>query len=75
MKKFLALRPYIKAVIISVLAAIVLDTVINFDDFRRGFDEGRGISSISHIPVRTVLSLPEHLAKFSGIIYKVVFER
>jgi len=76
MKKLIQFRPYIKTVLFSILAAFVIEAVINFDDFKRSFDQGRGIAAnISSAENRSITMLPERIARFTGVFYKVVFQK
>lgn len=75
MKTFSKYKTYFRAVLFSVLAAFVIDAAVNFDDFRRSFDEGRGkITVVANSASDSFFKVPERLAQLTGIVYHSCFD-
>lgn len=75
MKHLKKYRVYIRAVLFSMLAAFIIDAVVNFDDIRNSFDKGRGkVSILTHSTDSAFFKVPEKVAVISGVFYKVIFE-
>lgn len=75
MKTFSKYKAYLRTVLCSIAAAFIIDAAVNFDDFRRGFDEGRGkITVVAHNASDSIFKAPEKVAVLTGILYRSFFE-
>lgn len=68
-------KAYFRTVLFSVAAAFIIDAVINYDDFRRSFDTGRGkITVMAHSTSDSIFKTPEKVALITGLLYSTFFE-
>lgn len=75
MKTLSNYKAYIRAIILSAIAAFVIDGVVNFDDLKRNFDAGRGkINAVVRTTSDSVFNAPEKVALITGILYDMSFD-
>ena len=67
------LRSYIRAVLLSAAAALLLDALINFDDIQRAFHAGsHAVPETSQLADQAQRLYPDQLARYSGILFQMI---
>ena len=65
-------RCYIRTVLLSVLAALVIDAVINFEDYKEGWLAGLKKETTTEENLVNKPRLPIKIGKATGMIFSVL---
>ena len=76
MKKRFFTRGYVRTVLLSFLAACIIEAVVNADEVRAAFAAGKDARETRVIQDSSVtwLKIPQHLSKGLGHFYHDIFE-
>jgi hypothetical protein len=66
-------RPYIRTILLSVLAAIIIDAVVNFEDYKNGWMAARKKESVQEENTAFKVKLPVELGKASSLVFGFIF--
>jgi hypothetical protein len=66
-------RCYIRTILLSVLAAFVIDAIVNFEDYQEGWLVGVKQEKLQEREQPRELKLPVKIGKVTGAIYQFVF--
>lgn len=68
MKKHLC---YLRAILLSILAAFIIDAVVNFDEYKQGWAAVHYNHEFTH---NNKTELPLQIGKATGMIFNFVFD-
>ena len=80
MKKQLSARGYARTILLSLMAACVIEAVVNADEVKAAFTAGKNLKKATRTAIRSSptasgwLKVPQHISKGIGWIYHTVFE-
>lgn len=77
MKKLQSPRGYVRAVLLSILAACLIEAVVNADEVKAAFVAGKGIKSAATSIKKSAISwfkIPQQVSKGAGKVYHILFE-
>ena len=76
MKQRFFTRGYVRTVLLSVLAACIIEAVVNADEVRAAFAAGKGDKEVPGTRDSSVawLKIPQHVSNEIGHFYHDIFE-